>query len=142
MRIVLGFGPFSGHTLAEVPDETLKELSRRFPLESDKCDLSEPHSLLFTVAIHEEIRRREAGGLRAKRIPTPRELASQMVAKGFQHLSKTHHPDRNGSSEAQVRLNNVRSLLLQACTEIPDDDQEALSIPAEGPELSDDDIPF
>jgi hypothetical protein len=142
MRIVLGFGPYKGHTIPEVPDATLKELSQRFPLQSTKFDLSEPQSLLFVIAIHEEVQRREAGGAPAKRIPTPRELACQMVAKGFQQLSKTHHPDQKGSQEAQVRLSEVRTFLLRACNEIPDDDEDALSIPSEQPEISDDDIPF
>ncbi len=142
MRIILGFGPFEGHTLAEVPDETLKQLSGRFPLESEKFDLSDPPSLLFVIAVQEEIRRREAGGLRVPRIPTPQQLATQMVTKGFQQLSKTHHPDQNGSSEAQIRLTDVRSFLLKVCTDIPQDDSDALIIPSESPEISDDDIPF
>jgi hypothetical protein len=141
-HIILGYGDFSGHTIVELPKEVLKELSERFPLESEKYNLDDPQSLLFAVAIHEEIRRREAGGQIKKRIPTPRELAQQLVNQGFRQLSKVHHPDRNGASDAQRRLTEVRDRLIIACQDVPDEDCDALRIPPPAVEISDEDIPF
>lgn len=142
MRIVLGYGQFRGCTLAQIPGNALQELADRFPLKSDNYTLSDNTSLLFAVGIHEELRRREVGGAIVKRLPTSRELASQMVAKGFQQLSRTHHPDRNGSSDVQIRLAEVRDILLNSCKDIPEDETDALVIPEQGVEISDDDIPF
>jgi hypothetical protein len=144
-RIVVGYGDYKDYALAELPEEHLQELSRHYPLECEKYDPSDSRSLLITVAIHEEIQRRKSGGERKKRIPTLRELATQLVAKGFHQLTKQHHPDRNGTSEAQRRLNQVREHLMRACGQIAEEDQDAIIIhdPNETvPEVNDEDIPF
>jgi hypothetical protein len=145
MRIILGYGEFKGCSLTEIPAALLQILSQRFPLQSDKYDPSDGYSLIITVAIHEEIRRREAGGERKKRVPTLKELASDLVTKGFHHLSKTHHPDRKGDPEAQRRLNQARDRLLEVCQDMVDENQDAIIIQASdgaSREVSDEDIPF
>jgi hypothetical protein len=145
MRIILGYGEYEGYSLPEVPDTLLDTLSRRFPLQSDKYDPSDGYTLIKTVAIHEEIRRRAAGGERKKRVPTLKELASDLVTKGFHQLSKTYHPDRKGDPEAQRRLNQVRDRLQNVCEDIVDENHDAIIIhgPEEnGPEVTDEDIPF
>jgi hypothetical protein len=144
-RIMMRYGEFAGSTLAEIPAEHLQELATRYPLESERYDPSDARSLLIVVAIHEEIRRRGSGGTRKTRIPSLRELANQLVSKGYHQLSKVHHPDRDGTSEAQRRLNQAKEQLLQSCLEIADDSEDAIVIEAAaevGPEISDEDIPF
>lgn len=144
VRIILGYGECEGHTLPELSNESLEALSRRFPLEHDKYDLSDGRTLLITIAIHEEIRRRDSGGQQKKRIPTLKELAMQLVTKGHHQLSKVHHPDRNGAAEAQRLLNEARDHLLNACRQIADDNDDAIIISAqeEVAEVTDEDIPF
>lgn len=145
MRIVLGYGEFKGHALAEIPETILRTLSQRFPLQADRYDPSDGYNLIKVVAIHEELRRREAGGARMNRIPTFKELASDVVTKGFHNLSKTYHPDRKGNPEAQRRLNEVRSRLLDACSNFVDDNEDEIIIQEaeeRGPQVTDEDIPF
>jgi hypothetical protein len=89
MRVILGYGTYKGYSLKELPEGTLQELSRRFPLQADRYDHSDGTSLMVTVAIHEEIARRQLGGEKLKRIPTLKELASDLVTKGYHQLSKT-----------------------------------------------------
>jgi hypothetical protein len=142
-RITLGYGMFKGHTIPEVPDDVLKELARRFPLAVDKYDYSDSRSLLITVAVHQEVRRRESGGECKKRIPTLKELATDIVRSGFRHLSKTYHPDRSGASEAQRLLTEARDRLLNICGEMQEEYSDGeIVIEGLGPEISDEDIPF
>jgi|SRR5690348_5450625 len=144
MRVILGYGTYKGYSLKELPEGTLQELSRRFPLQADRYDHSDGTSLMVTVAIHEEIARRQLGGEKLKRIPTLKELASDLVTKGYHQLSKTHHPDRKGEPETQQRLNFVRQQLLEACNELADEIHDAIIIKEdeEDPVISDEDIPF
>jgi hypothetical protein len=145
MRIILGYGECKGHSLPETPDALLRTLSQRFPLQFDKYDPSDGYTLIKVVAIYEEVRRRDVGGERNKRVPTLKELASDVVTKGYHQLSKTHHPDRKGDPEAQRRLNEARDRLIVACGDIVEEDEDAIIIegPEEnGPEVTDEDIPF
>ncbi|HZL66318.1 MAG TPA: hypothetical protein VFC29_03205, partial [Candidatus Limnocylindrales bacterium] len=56
--------------------------------------------------------RRASGGHAKRHIPTVKEFAAQIVAHGFRALSKLHHPDVNGDTEAQRRLTEARDVLL------------------------------
>jgi hypothetical protein len=131
--------------VAELPDETLRQLSESYPLKSDKYDSSDSRSMLITIAVHEELQRRATGGQAKKRIPALKELAAEIVKNGFRHLSKTHHPDKSGSAEAQRRLTEARDHLLNSCVNFQEDDDEdaiVIPFPDSGPEISDEDIPF
>lgn len=141
-RIVVGYGEFEGHSLPEVSLSALQELSRRYPLEAAKYDSSSGRRLLIAVAIHEEIRRRENGGKQEKKIPTSKELALELVRTGFRQLSKTHHPDRDGSADTQRRLNEMRDWLLNACSQIKEESEHLLVIESVEQEIADEDIPF
>jgi hypothetical protein len=141
-RIILGYGDYEGHTLPEVSEETLQGLARRYPLKVGGFDSSDGGSLLITVAIHEEIKRRLDGGEQTKSVPTLKELATKLVASGYRQLSKVHHPDRDGAPEAQRRLNKVREFLVDACDGIADENYDAIIIQEPGPQISDEDIPF
>jgi hypothetical protein len=143
--VVVAYGEFKDYKLPELPDSFLGELTTRFPLESDKHQLSSRHDLFITVAIHQEIQRRRLGGAQAKHRPTKKRLAEEIITKGFHHLSKTHHPDRNGDNEIQKTLTSARDFLHRACKEIQEDyDDETILVDApvvEG-EITDEDIPF
>jgi hypothetical protein len=142
-RILLGYGDFEGHGLSEVSDEILDELSRRFPLTVANYDYSDGKSLLITIAIHEEVhRRRRSGAGRAKRVSTRKEMAKELVASGYRNLSKTYHPDKDGTVEAQRMLVEVRDSLVKACEGIAEDNYDAIIIWAPDVEISDADIPF
>jgi len=144
-RIVLGFAPFVGHSLTEIPDETLGELSQRFPLQADKCESRDRTDLLITIAVHEELSRRKSGGARRKSVPTPKEMAIKLVTAGYHHLSKQYHPDRDGAPAAQQTLNQLRDRLLGCCEEIPDYGEDTIVISPQADDfqaISDADIPF
>jgi hypothetical protein len=142
-RITLGYGTFSGHTIPEVPNDVLKELAQRFPLAVGNYDHSDSRLLLITVAVHEEVLRRQSGGEYKKRIPTLKEMATDIVRSGFRHLSKTYHPDRSGTIEAQRMLTEARDRLLNICGEIQEEHSgDDIVIEGLGPEISDEDIPF
>ncbi len=111
-RVLVGYGGFEGHTLPEVTDAFLKELAERFPLKADGLESFDRDDLIIIVAVHEEIQRRAGGGQRKKRVPTSKDLALEIVKKGYHQVSKIHHPDRDGAQEAQQRLNFVRDALV------------------------------
>lgn len=144
MRIILGYGDFKGYSLGEIPESLLHKLSQRFALQSNKHDDSDRNTLLITIAVHEELSRRRAGGERKKRTPTLKELALNVVTKGYHQLSKTHHPDRNGDAETQRRLTEARDILARDCEDIVEEYEDAILIPPEQEfsEISDEDIPF
>lgn len=146
--VILGYGECKGYRIEQVPETILRELAARFKL-SYRAQLGSSYEdLQITIAIHEEVHRREAGGAIMAREPSPRELAKQLVARGYRSLSRDHHPDvKGGSGTAQKRLNDVREALLKVCDQLDDEYPEgALVIHAlevlDGPEISDEDIPF
>ncbi len=153
--ITIAYGEFSGHQIPELPDSVLAELAKRFPLEATRYDLSEAESLLITVAVHEELARRASGGRAKRHIPTVKEFAVQIVAQGFRALSKVHHPDVNGDTEAQRRLIEVRDLLTPLVENIDAErTDEGIRIPSPRPQrtrrapptfsenITDNDVPF
>jgi hypothetical protein len=70
----------------------------------------------------------------------------KLVTKGYQLMSKDHHPDRGGSDNTQKSVNAVRAQLLKACEDIQDGLPDgALVIPEitrPGSPITDEDIPF
>ena len=152
--IIVGYGDYAEFRLSELPSEALNELAVRYPLSLTEQHSPEYDDLAITVALHCELKRRQAGGQQERHKPSRRELAQIMVRKGFQQASKQHHPDGDGHHEAQVRLGQVRDELLEACENIPSDRSDnAIIIPAPpvwrtGPaphaaeHVCDDDVPF
>jgi hypothetical protein len=145
-EIIIGYGEFLNFRLQEIPDLFLLQLAESYPLKSTVHDSSEWKHLFVTIAVHEELKRREAGGVQVRRRPTQRELALQVVAKGFHSLSQIHHPDRNGGdSETQKLLTLARDFLSNACKEIEEyhaADAVIIEDPYASLEITDDDIPF
>jgi hypothetical protein len=152
-RVIVGYGESNGYRLTELSPKILEELGRRYPLQFDEQFAPEYDELLITVAIHAEIRRRADGGKQEPRVPTLREVAEEIVTKGYQQASKHHHPDGKGHHEAQVRLTQARDELRNACSTFADDNNEegttiipapaaprARAAASEG--ISDDDVPF
>jgi|GEM_PF-3681592 hypothetical protein len=143
--VVVGYGDYKDYKLSEVPDSFLAELASRFPLESERHQFSNRRDLFITVSIHQELQRRLSGGVQVKHRPTKKQLAQDIITKGFHHLSKTHHPDRNGDNEIQKTLTSARNFLSSACKEIQEDyDEKTILIdsPVIDNEIIDDDIPF
>lgn len=143
--VMVGYGDFKDYKLIEVPDSFLTELSQRFPLKSDKHEESDWKELFITVAVHEEVERRRSGGIPQKRRPNKRQLAEEIVMRGFHHLSKTHHPDRNGDNETQKLLTSARDFLQRECKGIEEDYDEntvLIKAPFVSAEITDEDIPF
>ncbi|SRR5258708_466159 len=143
-EVIVGYGDFKDYQLQELPDSFLKELAARYPLSSAEHARSNRTELLITIAVHEELLRRTSGGKQLRRRPTKRELAQEIVTKGFHSLSKTHHPDRNGDNDTQRLLTSARDFLQKTCTEIEEHrDENAITIdgPAEAV-ITDEDIPF
>lgn len=129
--ILIGYGDFEDYRLQEVPTEVLEGLCRRYPLALVEEVSPEYEDLIITVAVHAELGRRQAGEAQKPHVPSRRELAQQIVKRGFQQASKRHHPDGNGHHAAQVRLAQVRDELLENCASIPDDRPDnAIIIPA------------
>jgi hypothetical protein len=142
-RIIVGYGEFKGCTLLEVSKEFLNDLSRRFPLESNRYDTSDGFALLITVAIREEIDRRDAGGRQKIRVPSLKEMATKLVGSGYRQLSKRYHPDLNGLPEEQLRLTQARDALVAACDNIVDEDNHGSIVISDPSDIIDDaDIPF
>ncbi len=157
--ILVSYGKFNGYQLCELPSEELRVLALRFPLNAENCIGREWEELLITVAVHEELKRREQGGEPQKKEPSVRELANQIVSKGFRESSKIHHPDRTGDNNMQRQLINARDRLLSLVEGIEPayDEQDAFFVtapPTPGtPEqthrrsqdpfdISDNDVPF
>jgi hypothetical protein len=142
--VIIGYGKFRNYTIQEIPDDFLTEISSKYPLRHESQAGAEYKNLQITIAIHEEIHRREKGGRPHAKQPSPRELAKKMVTKGYQLISKDHHPDRGGSDNTQKSVNAVRLELLKACDEIQDglpEDALVIPDPCVSP-ITDEDIPF
>jgi hypothetical protein len=155
-NINLGYGEYRGYRLAELPLKVLEDLAERYPLRLDDQCRPDYEELLITVSVHGELKRREAGGKQEQRVPTLRELAEEIVTRGYQQASKDHHPDGKGHHEAQVRLTQARDELRNAGNNLADNDDNeggstiipapatpsprARAAPSEG--MSDDDVPF
>lgn len=142
--VIIGYGEYKGYGVGQVSDAFLSELAGRYPLKYLAHIESEYTDLKITIAVHEKIQRRRAGGSIMPREPSVKDLAIKLVGRGFQSLSKEHHPDRKGGSETtQKRLNTVRQELLKICNQMDDEYPEgALIIPGPSPEISDEGIPF
>jgi hypothetical protein len=158
-RILMSFGKYRGYQLCELPQDELDTLAERFPLIIENCAGLDWDDLAVTIAIHEEVRRRDSGGAPVKKRPSLQELANDIVAKGFRIASKLHHPDLSGDNDAQLRLTDARDRLLSfiGTIEVSDDESDAIWIaappvrsarsPAQPPDpfdfgISEDDIPF
>jgi hypothetical protein len=142
--VIIGYGKYRDYRIQELPDSFLRDLGERYKLSYDAARHADDDELRITVAIHEEIHRRAGGGSAVPRQPTAKELACKLVAKGYQSLSKDHHPDRGGSNDTQRTLNGVRDTLLAACETIQDTEREGALVIAD-PEagvITDEDIPF
>jgi hypothetical protein len=121
-RILLGYGQFKSYHLCELPQDELQALSERFPLTVEKCQNLDWNEILITVAVNEELARRAHGGKAEKRRPSERELARDVISKGFQQVSKQHHPDKqSGDAAVQNRLTAVREQLLLLVSQIAED---------------------
>lgn len=152
-RVLIGYGEYQGYRLAELPAKALDDLARRYPLLGEQQG-AEYEELLITVAVHAELQRRATGGTQERRVPTVRELAEEIVTKGYQQASKHHHPDGKGHHDAQVLLNQARDELRRAATNLADyrEDESATIIPAPvvpraraappSGGISDEDVPF
>ena len=159
-RILINYGEFNGYQIAELPQRELEVLAIRFPLSVENCPGLDRDDLVVTIAIQEEVRRREKGGEPLKKAPSLQELASEIIAKGFRVVSKIHHPDFSGDNNAQLRLNDARDQLLKLAEGIEsrDDDQDTIFVAAPpvirsvrtpepapdffGSGITDDDVPF
>src|SRR5271165_561211 len=143
--ILIGYGQYRNYRIQEVPDTLLSELSGRYQLSHDPQAGAAYDTLQITIAVHEEVRRRQKGGSALPKEPTAKDLAIRLVTKGFQTMSKECHPDRKGGTDAaQKTLNAVRAELLRSCEEIQDDRVDALMIPEPTPTsspITDEDIP-
>jgi hypothetical protein len=152
-EIILGYGEYEGCKIRELPASALAELATRYPLQRD--DNPEYETLLITIAIHGELERRKVGGAQERRLPTIRELAEEIVNKGYAQASKQHHPDANGHHESQLRLTKARDFLRSSCAEMNDisefDNPTIIPAPASArsrgqsarsSNVSDDDCPF
>ena len=118
---------FNNYQLSEVSAEFLQTLAERFPLNADQYDQNDGKDLLITVAIHAELSRRANGGKQLRQEPTVKELALDVVSKGFQQTSKVHHPDQQGEHEA--RLGKARDRLQELCSQIENElEQDAVII--------------
>ncbi len=159
-HVLVGYGDYTGWRLSEVPDNILTELAKRFPLNTGRCEEFKQDDLFVVVAVHEELARRSAGGLPQKRVPPTKDLAKEIIGKGFRELSKVHHPDRSGEPAIQVRLTAARDQLLKMAESIGPDyrEREVVMIPRPltsskprvaafdpndyGQGITEDDIPF
>lgn len=138
--VVVAYGEYKDYKLQELPDSFLEKLAIRFPLQLKQHQFSGRESLFITVAIHEELQRRQSGGAQTKHRPTKRRLAEEIITKGFHQLSKMHHPDRNGDNEIQQTLSSARDFLNVASKDIQEEyDEQTIFIEAE---ITDEDIPF
>jgi len=142
--VIVGYGVYKNYRIDQIPTEFLSELATRYKLSHAANVGADYNDLQITIALHEELRRRQAGGLVTPREPTAKELAKKLVTKGYQQLSKEHHPDRKGGDGgAQKRLNAVREQLQEFCNGMEDEyPEEALVIQESPGIISDDDIPF
>jgi hypothetical protein len=159
-RILISYGEFNGYQIAELPQRELEVLAMRFPLSVESCRGFDRDDLVITIAVHEEVRRREKGGTPLKKFPSLQQLANEIVTKGFRMVSKIHHPDLSGDNEAQLRLSDARDQLLKMAGNIDshDEEQDAIFVPAPpaiksertprpqadpfGSGITDDDVPF
>jgi hypothetical protein len=159
-RILISYGEFNGYQIAELPQGELEVLAIRFPLCVQNSPGLDREDLVITIAIHEELRRREKGGQPLKKVASLQELASEIIAKGFRVVSKIHHPDLSGDNSAQLRLNDARDQLLKLADAIEsrDDEQDTIFVAAPpvirsartpehapdffGSGITDDDVPF
>lgn len=145
--VIIGYGSYRNYTIQQVPNTLLSELAEKYRLSHDAQTHADYAELQITIAIHEGIQRRQGGGSPLSKEPSAKEMATKLIAKGYQALSKDHHPDRKGGSDAaQKTLNTVRIQLLHACEDIQDQYfNDALVIPDPTPAsspISDEDIPF
>lgn len=118
-KIIVGYGEYTNYRISELPDLFLAELAQRYPLSLGDDDNPDHDVLLITVGIHAEFSRRFLGASADPHVPSLRELALEIVSKGFQQVSKARHPDRHGSHDTQVRLAEARDELRNLCGQLP-----------------------
>src|ERR1035441_7564293 len=88
--ILMGFGDYLGYRLSELPETILSELAERYPLSVRDQVLPELNEMIYTVAVHGELKRRADGGKQEKHRVSVRDLGKSIVGKGFQQASKQH----------------------------------------------------
>lgn len=96
------FGKYRGEPIERVPDSYLEWLTG--------LELREP----FALAVRREYARRldtDSSRRSIELAPPVRELAGEIVARGFRALAGEHHPDHGGDHEAMVRLAQARDAL-------------------------------
>lgn len=152
--MIIGYGDYRDCRLTEVPLDFLQQLAVRYPLSVDEDTCPDYEDLIITLAVHAEIRRREAGGLQVQRMPTLREMAQEIIERGYRQASKQYHPDRKGKHEEQVRLTQARDEILRACERIADPAEHedrivinepgvsAVRVGRRQDKIDDDDVPF
>jgi hypothetical protein len=86
-RVIVGYDECKGFLLTEVSSEFLAALGLRYPLRGDDEFSPDCDALLITVAVHAELARRKAGGEQTPQIPTLREVAQEIITKGFHQIS-------------------------------------------------------
>jgi hypothetical protein len=124
-RVLVGYGQFNRYRVRELPNEELQKLAERFPLSLESCQHLEWDGLLITVAVHEELARRARGGEPDRKIPSERELAKEIINKGFKQLSHVHHPDKaSGDNTAQRHLLKARDQLTALLEQIEEGERE------------------
>jgi hypothetical protein len=150
-HVTVGYGEYNGYRLTELPAQPLNELAARYPLCLD--EQLDHDELVIIIGVHGELHRRENGGKQEQRVPTLRELAEEIVSRGYQQASKLHHPDGKGNHDAQIRLNKARDELRNTASNLSEEsDYENVTIipappaprtraaPSSG--IGDDDVPF
>jgi hypothetical protein len=94
------FGRHRGQRLEDVPLDYLEWVLR-------EADNASPY---LRQAVEAEVRRRYGVGQDA---PPPRLEWQPLVRKWYGRLSLKHHPDRGGSHQAMLAINDARDLLVQ-----------------------------
>ncbi|MBL8234884.1 MAG: hypothetical protein JNL98_40665 [Bryobacterales bacterium] len=154
-RVIVGYGQYQGYRPAELPNEVLYDLGHDYPLQLKVNATPDAHLLMITIALHSEIERRRRGAGPEKRSPTVRELALDIVDRGYRNASKQISLGSRGREEKISRLTEAREFLLQAITRSASDEENdgVIEIPAppqskwdrdyrETYPCEDDDVPF
>jgi hypothetical protein len=107
-RVIVGFGECRGYRVTEIPAQLLAQLAERYPLVLKEDSQPDHEDLIITIVVHGELRRCAVGGQPEIHVPSLRELAQEIVSRGYQQASKRHHPDGQGHHEAQLRLTHAK----------------------------------
>jgi hypothetical protein len=74
-------------------------------------DTPEANAKLASERAEQIKREREGERLRRRELKTKRELLLKIIAAGYRQVAKEFHPDTGGSSDAMVRLTQMREIL-------------------------------